>query len=333
MKFFIAEVDRIEPQFLRHDVHCPFDRISDFGDTERAAIGDAAWRLVGVDAVDRQVRDREVIRTRNDIGEACRPFRRVGAGVERAVIGQDMHAQAHHSALARRGDLSRHVIVAGERGGGEVLDPVLDPFDRDPGHDRGDRGADVSRIGADLVAEAAPNVRRDDVDLLLGQTRDQRDDGADDMGRLEGAVDREVAGDLVEADHALAGFQGTGVDALVAQQVLGLNLSLHEGGVSQLLIADLPIEDVVGMVARPVGPVLFVLDVLAKDGSALIHRLERVDDVRGALHTRPRPGPRRRRRHSGRSRQRTRSPDSGTGPCRRRAPSGRRPRASASRRD
>ena len=98
------------------------------------------------------------------------------------------------------------------------------------------------------------------------------------MRRLERAVDREFAGDLVEADDALAGLERAGVDALIAQQVLGRDLRLQEGGVGQLLVADLPIEDVVGMLARPVGAVLFVLDVLAQNRRVLIHRLERVDD-------------------------------------------------------
>ena len=212
-----AEVDRIEPQLLRHDVHRALDRVGDLGHPERAAIGDAARRLVGVDAVDLEMRDREVVGAGDDVGEARRPFRRIGAGVERAVVGEDVDAQRRDAAVLRRRDLGRHVVVAGERGGRQVLDPVLDPFDRQAGHDRGDRGADVARIGADLVAEAAADVGRDHVDLLLGQACDQRDDGADDVRRLERAVDREVAGDLVEAAHRLAGLERAGVDALVAQ--------------------------------------------------------------------------------------------------------------------
>jgi hypothetical protein len=83
---------------------------------------------------------------------------------------------------------------------------------------------------------------------------------------------------ILLTDHALAGFERTGVDALIAEQVLGLDLGLHEGRVGQLLVADLPVEDVVRMAPRPVSAVLFVLDVLAQDGRPLIHRLERVDD-------------------------------------------------------
>ena len=98
------------------------------------------------------------------------------------------------------------------------------------------------------------------------------------MGRLERAVDRQVAGDLAEAHHALASLERARVDTLIAEQVLGLDLGLHKGGVGQLLVADLPVEDVVGVVARPVRAVLFVLDVLPQDRRVRVHRLERVDD-------------------------------------------------------
>ena len=46
------EVDRVDAELLRHDVHRALDRVGDFGNAERAAIGDAARRFVGVDAVD-----------------------------------------------------------------------------------------------------------------------------------------------------------------------------------------------------------------------------------------------------------------------------------------
>ncbi len=165
---------RIHAELLRQDIHAALDAIGRLGDPERAAIGDAARRLVGVDAVDRQMGDREVIGAGDDVEEAGRPFRRIGAGVEGAVIGQHMDAQAGDLALLGGGDLGGHVVVAGKRGGGEVLHAVLDPFHRLAGDDRGDRGADIARIGADLVAEAAADIGRDHVDLVLGDLGDQR---------------------------------------------------------------------------------------------------------------------------------------------------------------
>ena len=97
-----------------------------------------------------------------------RPFGGIGAGVEGAVVGEHVHAQRRDLAVLRRGDLGRHVIVAGEGGRGQILDPVLHPFHRPTGDDRGDDRADIARIDADLVAEAAADVGRDDVDLVLG---------------------------------------------------------------------------------------------------------------------------------------------------------------------
>jgi hypothetical protein len=99
------------------------------------------------------------------------------------------------------------VIVARERRRGQVLDAVLDPLHRLAGDDRGHRGADIAGIGADLVAETAADVGRDDVDLVFRNLGDQRHHGADHMRRLEGAPDRELALDLVERADALAGLQ------------------------------------------------------------------------------------------------------------------------------
>ena len=144
-----------------------------------------------------------------------------------------MDAQARDLAVLGRGDLGRHVVVARERGGRQVLDAVLDPFDRPAGDDRGDDRADVARIGADLVAEAAADVGRDDVDLVLGDFRDQRGDGADDVRRLERAPDGELALDLVERGDALAGLERAGVHARIGDQLLDGDLGLVEGRIGR----------------------------------------------------------------------------------------------------
>ena len=243
---------RIHAELLRQDVHRPLDAVGRLGDAERAAIGDAARRLVGVDAVDRKMRDREIVGAGDDVEEAGRPFRRVGAGIEGAVVGEHVDAQAGDLALLRRRDLRRHVVVARERGRGEVLDAVLDPFHRLAGDDRGDRRADIAGIGADLVAEAAADVGRDHVDLVLRQLGDQRHHGADDVRRLEGAPDRQLAPDLVEGADALAGLQRRRMGAVIGDHLLDRHLRLAEGGVGQILVADRPFEDVVVVLARPV---------------------------------------------------------------------------------
>ena len=70
------------------------------------------------------------------------------------------------------------------------------------------------------------------------------------------------------------------MDALVAQDVLGRDLRLGEGGVGQLAVADGPGEDVVRMLARPVRALRLVLDVLAHHRRVGGHRLERIDQRR-----------------------------------------------------
>ena len=242
---------RIHPEFLGQDVHAALDAVSGFGDAERAAIGDAARRLVGVDAVDRQMRDREVVGPGDDVEEAGRPFRRIGAGVERAVIGEHVDAKTRDLAVLGRGDLGGHVVIARKRSRGQVLDAVLDPFHGFAGDDRGHRGADVTGIGADLVAETAADVGRDHVDLLFRNLGDQRHHGADHMRRLEGAPDRQLALDLVERADALAGLQRRRMGAVIGDHLLDRDIRLAEGGIGQVLVADGPFEDVVVMLARP----------------------------------------------------------------------------------
>ena len=210
-----------------------------FGDAERAAIGDAARRLVGVDAVDQHVGGREIVRAADDAEQARRPFGGVGAGVERAMVGDGVAAQPRHLAVFGRGDFRLHVEVARERRGGEVLDAILGPFHRPAGHDRSDDRADIARIGADLVAETAADVRGDDVNLVLGDFRDQRADRADDVRRLERAPQRQFAFDLVEGGDALAGLERARMHARIDDHLLDRDIGLLEGGIGRGLVARL----------------------------------------------------------------------------------------------
>ena len=326
------EFGRVHAELLRHDVHGALDAIGRLGDAERAAVGDAARRLVGVDAVDEDMGGGEVVRAGDDAEQAGRPFGGVGAGVERTVVGDGVAAQAGHLAVFGAGDFRLHPEVARERGGGEVLDAILGPFHRPAGHDRGDDRADIAGIGADLVAETAADVGGDDVDLVLGNFRDQRADGADDVRRLERAPQCQFASDLVEGGDALAGLERARMHARIDDQLLDGHIGLLEGGVGRRLVAGLPGEDVVVVLALAVGAVGLVLDVLADHRRALRHGLERVDVDRQRLvfHLDQFDGVGRDIAVLG--------DDEGDflvldkGPCRRPAPSARRRQASASRR-
>ncbi len=227
------ELGRIDPELLRQHVDHALDQVGRLGHPERAAVGDAARRLVGVDAIDGDLRGRDVVGAGHDREEAGRVLGRIGAGIERAVIGQHVAAQARDPAVPGRRELAGHVVVAGEGGRREVLDPVLDPLHRQAEHDRGDDRADVARIDADLVAEAAADVGRDDVDLGLGNAGQQRDHRAHHVRRLEGAPDRELALHLVHRGDAGAGLERAGVHALVDDHLLDRDLGAGEGALGR----------------------------------------------------------------------------------------------------
>src|ERR1700730_16722637 len=157
-----ADFRRVHVQLAREDIDHALDEIGRFRYAEGTAIGDAARRLVGIDAIDHDMRHRDVIGARADAEEAGRIFGRVGAGIEGAVIGDHVAAQRNDAAILGRADLAGHVVVAGKGGGLQILHPVLDPLYRHAEHDRGDDRTDIARIDADLVAKAAADIGRND---------------------------------------------------------------------------------------------------------------------------------------------------------------------------
>ena len=174
-------------------VHQPLDRVDRLGHAERAAVGDAARRLVGVGGVDLDERLGHVVRAGDDVEQAGRELRRIGGRVAVAVVGEGLDAQARHRPVVVEAELGVDVVVAGERVGLEVLGAVLDPLDRPAEGERGDDRADVPRVDRHLAAEAAADVVRLDPDRRLRDARDQADDRPVDVRRLAGHVEVEVA--------------------------------------------------------------------------------------------------------------------------------------------
>ena len=174
---------RIHAQLDRQHLDHPFDDIGGLGHPERAAIGHATRRLVGMDPVHPQPGHRNVIGTGADRHEAGGIFGRVGAGVKGTVVGGGVAPQAGD--LARPGvrDLARHPVVAGNGDGHQVAHPPLDPLHRPPGDDGGHDGTDIAGIDPDLVAKAAADIGRDDADVAFGNARQLGRDGAHDMRR------------------------------------------------------------------------------------------------------------------------------------------------------
>ena len=118
-------------------------------------------------------------------------------------------------AVARGGDLPAHQVVAGEPGAHQVLRAVLHPLHRLAGEDRADHGAHVAGIDRHLVAEAAPDVGRDDADLVLRQARHDRVERAVGVRRLRRRPERQLAGHAVAVGDRAAGLHGRRVAARV----------------------------------------------------------------------------------------------------------------------
>ena len=194
----------VHAELVGETVDDALDQVHGLGDAERAGVGDAARRLVGVDAGDLAVGRAVVVRAGEDVEEPGRVLRRLGGGVERPVVGDDVDADAEDLAVAGRRDLAVHVVVAGEAGGHQVGAAVLHPLHRALGDDRPDDGEHVAGVDRHLVAEATADVRRDDLDLVLGDAGDERVDGAVGVGCLARDVGGELAGDRVHGGDRAA---------------------------------------------------------------------------------------------------------------------------------
>ena len=246
MKFFRRSSDGVHAQLVGQDVHAALDRVAGFRDAERTAIGDAAGRLVREVGVDLGVGDRERIAAGDDAEDARRILAGIGRRVERAVIGRRRDVQRRDLAVGGRADLHVHVVVAGEAGARQVLGARLDPLDRPSDLQRADDRADVSGIHRHLVAEAAAEIRRDDVDLVLGDAGDERERRAIDVRRLRRHVKLQ-APHRVEVRDAAARLERGGMAALEPDALLDpLRARRHRAG-RAVLVADFPMEDVVGL--------------------------------------------------------------------------------------
>ena len=138
------QLDLVDAHLERERVDHPLDQVHGLGDPERAAVRDAARRLVRVDRLDLHVRGLQVVGAADDVEEAGRELRRLGGRVERAVVGDHVDPQAGDLAVLGA-HLGLHHVVAREPGRHQVLGAVLDPLDRDAGDDRAGDRAHVAR--------------------------------------------------------------------------------------------------------------------------------------------------------------------------------------------
>ena len=316
------QLRRVHLQLGGQQVDHPLDQVHRLGDPERAGVGDAAGRLVGVDALHRAVRGLQVVAAGEDVEEAGRELGRLRGAVERAVVGQHVDLEAEDLAVPGRRDAAGHVVIPGEGRGHQVLAAVLHPLHRPAGDDRADDRQHVAGVDADLVAEAAADVRGDDLDLVLRDAGDQRVDRAVRVRGLVGRIDQQLAGHRVHAGDRAAGLHRRGMHSGI-EHLLGDD---DLGGV----------EDLRGLRrrrripsrrcgcrscprCRPGSP--------AHRGRARAWRRRPA----AAARSRPRSIPARPGRCTWCRRRRTRPPGAGSAPCRWPAPPARRRTASASR--
>src|SRR5207248_1303559 len=243
------ELRLVDPELDGRVRHQALDQIAGLGDSERAAVCDAARRLVRVVTVGRDVRRRNVVRAGDYVEEARLELRGLRVGEERAVVAVEVNAQREHLAVLVDGKVAGHVIVARETGRDEVFAAVLDPLHRPPDEQAGRGGHHVARIHRNLVSEAAPDIRRDDADLLLRQAGDQREDRANRMRSLTRHVDGGLARRAVDVRKAAARLQRRWMAARIEA---GQTHDLVRSGECSLgcgLIARLPVVDVVVLLA------------------------------------------------------------------------------------
>ena len=103
------------------------------------------------------------------------------------------------------------------------------------------------------------------------------------MRRLEGAIEGEFALHLVHGGQRLAGFQRRGMGAVVEEDFLGGDRGGGEGLVRPVLVAELPVEDVVVVLAGAMRPFGLVLDVFTQQGRVRRHGDPGIDQHRQFL--------------------------------------------------
>ena len=81
----------------------------------------------------------------------------------------------------------------------------------------------------------------------------------------------------------MAGLERAGMHALIGDQLLDRHVRLAEGGVGAVLVAHLPGEDVVVVLALAVRTFGLAREVVAQDRRVGRHRLEGIDDHRQRL--------------------------------------------------
>ena len=180
---FQPEIEAIDLQLVRHDVHQPFDQVRRFGSAGAAVR--VGRHLVRVDADDLEPDRRNLVAAREHEARERRHGRREQLQV-RAEIGNRRRLQSEDSAVVlHRYFVVADLIAAMNRGGG-VLAARLDPLHWRAQAHREMRAQRLFGVHVQLRAEPAADFRRHDAQLRFGDAehvRQQRPQQMRDLRR------------------------------------------------------------------------------------------------------------------------------------------------------
>ena len=134
----------------------------------------------------------EVIRACADVEETSGKFRRLCRRIKCAMIGQCMDAQALCTVPSLSAAISAlNMVVATKARTAQILRAVFDPLDRLTRRERCHDRAHIAWIDRHFVAKATTNIRRDNANTMLRQTRHDREEGTMGMRCLRCEPDSE----------------------------------------------------------------------------------------------------------------------------------------------
>ena len=225
------DLGRVDTQLVGEQIHHPLDHVRGLGTPgtpvrvgrRRVREGPAAGDVHLLDVVgaghheDRQMRDRR--------GDELQV---------RAVVLDELDAKRLDASVAVRSKLDVLELVAPVDRREHRLGAALDPLDRRA--DELGRLCDRELLGVavELRAEAAADVGCDHAAAALGDPADQRDEGAQVVGDLRRAVERQLVSRGAPVGEHRAGLDRNRSQALVVDRLADLDRRGIEDGVEAL---------------------------------------------------------------------------------------------------
>jgi hypothetical protein len=254
------QLEAVDPQLLGGLVEGDLDHV---GRLRPPGAADRVRRhLVGEDARDVRLDRRALVAAAHHEGPERRDRRRQQHQV-RAEVGDDLRVDGGERAVGLEAHPHRGDLVAAVVGDLHVLRAGLDPLDRVPRHLRARRHQRLLGVDLELGAEAAPDLRGDDADLLLVLPEHEREEQPQEVRHLG-------RGPHGQRARAVVRQHGPRLDrrarrAVVLHPPLDDVVGLGEAGLD-VAAAQRPLVDLVGAQGR------------MDERRALLERLLRVGD-------------------------------------------------------